>query len=96
MVAFGTTWAPTDKMINVLIEAAKLMPNKGFIYSLKDHYSTYKIVKDADLPNILLKTFVPQKELLNDQRILAFVTHGGANSVLESMYYGKVLLGFPI
>ena len=72
------------------------MPEQGFIYSLKEHYSTYKIVKDANLDNIFLKTFVPQKELLNDKRILAFVSHGGANSVLESFYYGKVLLGFPI
>ena len=24
------------------------------------------------------------------------MTHGGANSILESYYYGKVTLGFPI
>ena len=54
------------------------------------------MVEEANLPNVLLKTFVPQKELLNDDRVLAFVSHNGANSVLESYYYGKVIIGMPI
>jgi len=72
------------------------MPNIGFIISLKDKWATSQIVKDANLKNILLKNFVPQKELLNDPRIFAFISHGGGNSILESLYYGKVLLGIPI
>jgi len=83
-------------MIDTLIKAARKMKHIGFIYSIKEHYTTYSMVKEANLPNIFLKTFVPQKELLNDERVKAFVTHGGANSLLESLYYGKVILGFPI
>ena len=33
--------------------------------------------------------------MLNDPRLIAFITHGGANSLLESIYYGKCLIGFP-
>ena len=39
---------------------------------------------------------MPQVELLNDKRLFAFITHGGGNSILESIYYGKVLIGFPL
>lgn len=54
------------------------------------------MVKEAALPNVLLKPFVPQLELLNDKRVFAFVTHGGSNSIMESLYYGKPLIASPI
>ena len=50
----------------------------------------------ANLPNVLLRKFVPQLALLNDKRIFTFISHGGGNSILESLYYGKVLIGFPL
>ncbi len=71
------------------------MPNSGFIISLKEGSESYPIVKEANLPNIMLEKFVPQLELLADQRVTSFVTHCGGNSVVESMYYGKVMIGFP-
>ena len=43
-----------------------------------------------------MKKFVPQKELLNDERVFAFISHGWGNSIIESLYYGKPLIGFPI
>jgi 2-hydroxyacylsphingosine 1-beta-galactosyltransferase len=49
-----------------------------------------------NLPNVMLKKFVPQIELLNDDRVVAFVSHCGGNSIVESLYYGKVLIGHPI
>ena len=45
---------------------------------------------------MLLKKFVPQKEILNDPRVLGFMTHGGGSSIVESLYYGKVLIGYPL
>ena len=39
---------------------------------------------------------MPQKELLNDRRIIAFVSHGGGSSIIESLYYGKILIGLPL
>ena len=44
----------------------------------------------------MLQDFVPQKELLNDARVKAFVSHGGGNSIIESIYYGKPLAIYPI
>lgn len=96
LVAFGTTWMPSDDQVGMILEAIKKQPNIGFVLSLKEAWTSYKMTQEMALPNILLKPFVPQKELLNDDRIIAFITHGGANSILESMYYGTALIGFPL
>jgi len=66
LVAFGTTWQPTEEMVSTLVAAARKMHNVGFIISLKDSWAVSKMVKDANLDNVFLKDFVPQKELLND------------------------------
>ncbi|KAG2374038.1 hypothetical protein C9374_011117 [Naegleria lovaniensis] len=43
----------------------------------------------------LLKGFVPQRGLLSLNKIKIFLTHCGANSVAEALYFGKLLLGMP-
>jgi MGT family glycosyltransferase len=53
-----------------------------------------KDVSLADLPvNIFLRRYVPQLELL--QRVDAFVTHGGWNSINEALYYDVPLIVCP-
>jgi zeaxanthin glucosyltransferase len=48
-----------------------------------------------DLPdNVLAVRYTPQLELL--PHVSAFVTHGGANSVMEALYFGVPLLIHPI
>jgi MGT family glycosyltransferase len=48
----------------------------------------------ADLGNLLVVAYAPQLQLL--ERVDAFVTHGGANSVMEAMYTGTPLLVVPL
>lgn len=43
----------------------------------------------------MLQNFVPQIELLYDSRLMSFVSHGGGNSIVESIYYGKPMICFP-
>ena len=43
--------------------------------------------------NVLVHAFVPQLEVL--QRADVFVTHGGVNSVQESIWYGVPMVGIP-
>ena len=95
-MAFGTTWPPGVAAIEEIVKAAKELPEVGFIMSLKEEWETHAIVKEANLSNVLLKGFVPQKELLNDDNVFAFLSHGGANSIQESMYYGVPLIGLPL
>jgi MGT family glycosyltransferase len=44
-------------------------------------------------PNFLVQTYVPQLDLL--PRATVFVTHGGMNSVSESLYYGVPVVVVP-
>jgi MGT family glycosyltransferase len=43
--------------------------------------------------NFIVKNFVPQLDIL--QRIDAFITHGGMNSVHEGLYYGVPMIVIP-
>lgn len=43
--------------------------------------------------NFLLSSYVPQLEIL--QKASAFLTHGGMNSVMESLYYGVPMVVIP-
>ena len=44
-------------------------------------------------PNFIVESHVPQLEVL--QRVSVFVTHGGMNSVSESLYYGVPVVVIP-
>jgi UDP:flavonoid glycosyltransferase YjiC (YdhE family) len=41
------------------------------------------------------KGFVPQRAILSHKGVKIFVSHCGANSALEGLTYGKVILGIP-
>ena len=79
-----------------LFEMVKLAdPTKmGFIISLKEKISSFAKIKEANLPNVFLSKWVPQKELLSQDKLKLFITHGGSNSVYESLYFGTPMLGF--
>ena len=73
----------------------------GFIISIKDTngkkentYLTNEVLKNK-IKNTLIKKYVPQKELLRHKSLGLFITHCGANSVFESMYSGKPMIGIP-
>jgi UDP:flavonoid glycosyltransferase YjiC (YdhE family) len=60
----------------------------GFILSLKKG-----VYEEVELPkNVLIKNWLPQNDLLGDARVAAFITHGGLNSMLESLYHAKPMI----
>ena len=81
-----------------LIEGAKLSDSKttGFIVSLKESNRAYQEIIDQNLSNFFVSSWVPQKELLAQPKLKLFCTHGGSNSLMESMYFGTPLLGFGL
>jgi len=46
--------------------------------------------------NILISKWLPQNDLLADSRVKLFVSHGGFNSIIESVYHAKPLIVLPI
>lgn len=71
------------------------MPGVGFIFSLKEREPNFKSIKALDIPNLLLMTFCPQKELLNHPKVKLFFCHAGSGGVMESLYFGKPMLSLP-
>ena len=81
LIAFGNTWQPREKRFVELISMIRQLPDIGFIISLKQEWASHQAIKRQNFPNVYLRTFVPQKELLNDKRVFTFISHGGANSI---------------
>uniref|UniRef100_A0A914VX53 UDP-glucuronosyltransferase n=1 Tax=Plectus sambesii TaxID=2011161 RepID=A0A914VX53_9BILA len=49
----------------------------------------------SNVKNVYLESWVPQVDLLGHPNVKAFVTHGGQNSILETVYAGKPVLTIP-
>eukprot|EP00352_Strombidinopsis_acuminata_P006949 CAMPEP_0176373792 /NCGR_PEP_ID=MMETSP0126-20121128/26302_1 /TAXON_ID=141414 ORGANISM="Strombidinopsis acuminatum, Strain SPMC142" /NCGR_SAMPLE_ID=MMETSP0126 /ASSEMBLY_ACC=CAM_ASM_000229 /LENGTH=84 /DNA_ID=CAMNT_0017734103 /DNA_START=881 /DNA_END=1132 /DNA_ORIENTATION=- len=62
----------------------------GFIIGLKMMDSTEPVhdkMAKMTMPNLKVADFIPQKLLLNEDKVKMFVTHCGANSIHESFYF---------
>jgi 2-hydroxyacylsphingosine 1-beta-galactosyltransferase len=74
-----------------LIEVFNNFSQIGFVLSFKGEH------KDINFPkNVLLVPWVEQNDLLGDKRINAFISHGGINSVMESLYHLKPVLALGL
>ncbi|XP_044314852.1 UDP-glycosyltransferase UGT5 [Drosophila rhopaloa] len=45
--------------------------------------------------NVLIKKWYPQPDILAHPNVKIFITHGGLLSTIESVYFGKPVLGLP-
>ncbi|KAL9644098.1 hypothetical protein ABK040_005564 [Willaertia magna] len=43
----------------------------------------------------IVEGFVPQKALLSHKNVKIFISHCGANSLNEALYFGKLIIGIP-
>lgn len=80
------------KFASKLLDTFEQMKDVFFIWS-------YKIPKNAKVnvpSNVKIVSWAPQNDLLSDERISAFVTHGGNNGQTESVYHGKPMLCIPL
>ena len=68
-----------------ILEIFNMFNDIGFILSFKKEFlDNHKFTE-----NVLAMTWVPQNDLLGNDKVVGFITHGGLNSILETIYHGK-------
>uniref|UniRef100_A0A915D7X7 glucuronosyltransferase n=1 Tax=Ditylenchus dipsaci TaxID=166011 RepID=A0A915D7X7_9BILA len=78
-----------------MILAMQQTPDYHFIFKVdkKDVNTMRKM--SADASNVFLSDWLPQNALLNDPRLAVFVTHVGANSLMEAAINGVPIIAIP-
>ncbi|CAD5213762.1 unnamed protein product [Bursaphelenchus xylophilus] len=94
LISFGTiakSYLLPQERKQELIETFKAFPEYDFIWK-------YEVDDDvaANLTNVHKLKWTPQSDLLAHPKLLAFVTHGGLNSVSESAHKGKPFVCIPV
>ncbi|GMR37897.1 hypothetical protein PMAYCL1PPCAC_08092, partial [Pristionchus mayeri] len=71
-------------------------PDVTFIWKYEEPDNEFGKAATAAHPNLVLTSWMPQNDILNDKRISAFVTHGGMGSTQETALRGKPGIFIPI
>ena len=91
-VSFGSALKPsqmTAEQKNVFIDAFKELKNTPIIWKWDD-------ITDGLPENVLIKTSLPQNDMLAHPNLKVFVTHGGLLSTQEALFHKVPLVGVPI
>ncbi|KAH9418376.1 UDP-glucuronosyltransferase 2A1, partial [Dermatophagoides pteronyssinus] len=88
-VSMGSMGCADVKLMNRLITILAKSPNR-FIFSLGPRKDQLMALPD----NIWGESFVPQTQIL--PKVDLVITHGGNNTVLESLYFGKPMIVTPL
>ncbi|CAF0909256.1 unnamed protein product [Adineta steineri] len=74
---------------------ARALSHHSFIWSLKTKTSLPSSLNNLDPDRQLILEWTPQRTILSHPSVAFFFSHGGWNSLLESMLNGKPLLIWP-
>ncbi|CAJ0603753.1 unnamed protein product [Cylicocyclus nassatus] len=94
LICFGSHMQSTqmpEKAKAALVKVFKSFSHITFIWKYEDP----KNAQFAGVENLYLSEWLPQNDLLADDRLTLFITHGGAGSLMESATYGKPLILIP-
>uniref|UniRef100_A0A0K0F3H4 glucuronosyltransferase n=1 Tax=Strongyloides venezuelensis TaxID=75913 RepID=A0A0K0F3H4_STRVS len=95
LISFGTysrTIHMPEDMKKGLLESIRKLNDTTFILK----YEEPEDGTGKDIENLVLTKWMPQSDLLNDERISLFVTHGGIGSITELSFIGIPTLVIPI
>uniref|UniRef100_A0A0K0E427 glucuronosyltransferase n=1 Tax=Strongyloides stercoralis TaxID=6248 RepID=A0A0K0E427_STRER len=95
LISFGSLAQSSEMPIamkNGIIEMVKRLPDVTFIWK----YETPEDGIGKNIDNLILSKWMPQNDLLNDTRLSLFITHGGANSIIELSFRGVPAIAIPI
>lgn len=91
-VSFGTLAVPNRSQAAMIVKALSDL-RFAVLWSLPE---SGRSMLPKDLPPLFrLETFLSQRAVLSHPGVKVFVSHCGANSVLDALCYGKPMLGIP-
>uniref|UniRef100_A0AC34RG32 Glucuronosyltransferase n=1 Tax=Panagrolaimus sp. JU765 TaxID=591449 RepID=A0AC34RG32_9BILA len=95
LVSFGSLALSKDMPAQnkqSLLKMFAAFPQINFIWKYEDLNDTI----GEDLPNVFKFKWVDRTAILNQEKTIGFVTHGGMNSVSEAGHFGVPLLAVPL
>ncbi|GMR62258.1 hypothetical protein PMAYCL1PPCAC_32453 [Pristionchus mayeri] len=95
LLSFGTiakAFGMPEEFKKTIRETFRKFPDVTFIWK----YEKPKHKVSEGISNIIESTWVPQRDLLHDPRLSAFITHCGQGSMLESIAVGVPLITIPM
>ncbi|CEF70923.1 UDP-glucuronosyl/UDP-glucosyltransferase family-containing protein [Strongyloides ratti] len=95
LISFGSVAKSTymnENMKNEILKTIKSFPDITFIWK----YETPEDGHGSGIENLILSKWVPQNDLLNDERLTLFITHGGMGSTTEVAFSNVPALAVPI
>ena len=95
-IGFGSHFMLEENLLKILINASLKDPEMNVLISLRDDAQKYaKFNKDdyKEYSNrMMVKPWLNQPGVLNHPSVLMFISHGGYQSVLESLEFNKPML----
>ncbi|KAL9646176.1 hypothetical protein ABK040_008050 [Willaertia magna] len=103
-ISMGSVWTLNWETNRNIVNGLKLLMQQHktvrVLFRVPNDQFEYisNIVKENNLQDKIIVTsdYLPQVDILNNNRTTLFITHCGFNSVNEGLFYGKKLVGLPI
>uniref|UniRef100_A0A0N5C225 glucuronosyltransferase n=1 Tax=Strongyloides papillosus TaxID=174720 RepID=A0A0N5C225_STREA len=95
LISFGSVAKSTymdQEMKDEILKTVQSFPDITFIWK----YETPEDGLGKGIENLVLRKWVPQNDLLNDERLSLFITHGGMGSTTEVAFSYVPALAVPI
>ncbi|GMS85972.1 hypothetical protein PENTCL1PPCAC_8147, partial [Pristionchus entomophagus] len=99
LLSFGSMVRSVNLKLAVKRAFLKTMenfPSITFIWKYENLKDEFAVNEAAKVPNLVLTEWMPQNDLLNDERLAVFITHGGMGSTQETALRGVPALFVPI